>query len=104
MKRGRKPNPKPVTDIATLMELNSAQFGTALIDQAKKNIQNQHLEKSVAATSAILYSLDECETRIAYFEGWKKTRLGQLDALQKGAFKIDRAGEIVYNDSSLNRN
>ena len=51
----------------------------------------------------VLSSLDECERQIKYFEAWKQTRLGQLEALEKGKFSFGPAGEIVYDDRSLNR-
>lgn len=96
---------KPTEEANGLATLNMSkpEFGAALINEAHKRIQGERLEKSVAATRTILVSIEECDERIRWFTGWKKTREGQLKALEKGEFDFDKNGEITYKDQVLNR-
>lgn len=97
----KKNEPKPAE--LTTMGMSPAQFGAALINEAQARKQKERLEKSVIQTQAVLSSLEECDLQILYFQGWKKTRLAQLEALKAGEFTFDLAGSIVYNDKALNR-
>lgn len=85
------------------MGMTQSEFGSALLTEAKNRKQKEKLEQSVNEAQMVLSSLDECERQIKYFKAWKETRLGQLEALEKGKFSFGPAGEIVYDDRSLNR-
>jgi len=87
----------------TTMGMTQSAFGAAIIEEAQTRKQKQMLNKSVAEATTILASIDECDQKIAYFTDWKKTREGQLDALQKGEFALDPQGAITYNNVELNR-
>ena len=89
--------------VTATMGMSNAEFGAALIGEAKARRQKERLDKSVAETQTILGSIEECDRQISYFTGWKATRQGQLDALEKGEFSFDKDGLIVYNDRALNR-
>lgn len=90
-------------DGLTTASMSKSEFGAALIKEAGKRIQGERLEKSVGAARTILASMEECDEKIRYFTGWKKTREGQLKALEDGEFDFDRYGEITYKDALLNR-
>jgi hypothetical protein len=85
------------------MGMTQSEFGAAIIEEAQSRKQKQMLNQSVAEAATILTSIDDCNTQIAYFTGWKQTREGQLDALQKGEFTLDPQGAITYNTAELNR-
>ena len=97
-----KKTPKKELMTAT-MGMSSAEFGAALLTEARNRKQKQMLEKSVQEAQTVLASLDECIARIEYFTGWKQTREAQLAALQRGEFKLDGQGVVSYNDAALNR-
>lgn len=98
----KKSEPKKNDELATI-GMTPAEFGTALIDEAQARKQKEKLEKSINQAKGILSSLEECNSKIEWFQGWKKTHEGQLAALKAGKFTFDTFGAIVYNDPDLNR-
>jgi hypothetical protein len=94
---------KTKQDGLAAITMSKSEFGAALIQEAGKRIQNERLQKSVEVARTILASIEECDDKIKWFSGWKKTREEQLKALEAGEFDFDRYGEITYKDAALNR-
>jgi hypothetical protein len=91
------------TELRAIKKMTKSEFGKSMVEEAQNRLYIQKLEKSVLIAQTILASIDECSERIEYFSGWKKTREAQLEALQKGEFSFDKAGEVVYDEAKLNR-
>ena len=90
-------------DLVTTMGMSQEEFGAALVTEAQNRKQKQRLEKSVAVAQTILSSIEECDKQIEYFAGWKRTREGQLKALQDGKFSFNKSDDLVYDEETLNR-
>ena len=90
-------------DLMTSSGMSKSEFGSALVTEAQNRKQKERLEKSIEFAQVVLSSLEECDNKIEWFTGWKKTREAQLKALQNGDFSYDGYGSIIYNDSALNR-
>ncbi len=98
--------PEPPVSLARF-GMTSAEFGSALIDEAQKREKVKFIDRGVAEAQRLLSGIDAIQEHIANDTENLAIYRDRIEAIKAGKYKVARPGEarpLIYDEERLNKN
>lgn len=84
------------------LKIDSKEFGEKVVQTAIERTKQAHLDRIIGFAQHLIDMRFQCEQTIAKIQINIDMYTKKLEAIETGAFTVSPAGEIKFNDPTLN--